>query len=222
MVQLVTLSERIEGLKNENRNLWEEIVKLKEESITKEQFSAFEKRVEMVIEEKDKLQNDLKKEKEKYENLTKAFKKLQNENEELKKTVHTIKEELENKKKRLVFGQIAWILEEKIWDIVLPAEAKGSTAYLRSMENWLDEDDPSDEQEMARKRWADLKDRLKWKDRRHKHALYVLKQTGKDGAHPPFDDLDEARKQLRESKEIAKLDKKACHEIIDMIILLEM
>ena len=236
MVELVAISEKIEKLDKEIKDLSTKIGELeKKRSISKVKLSQIEKRnqdlhklLEIVRVEKDKLEADFKKQESvskilwrNCDNLKKAFQKVENKNKELEKRVQLISEKLESKEERLIFGQIAWILEEKIWNIVLPGEHKGNTAYLKTMEHWLAEDDPSKEREQARKRWADLKDRLNWEDRRHKHALKVLKITRKDDAHPPVDDFKLARKQLSESKEIANLNRDACLEIIDMVLLLE-
>ncbi|XP_028392301.1 uncharacterized protein LOC114516893 [Dendronephthya gigantea] len=181
----------------------------------------------MVTAENDKLRQDI-------AILLERMEIVENDNKELREMVESVNKknqdlddemkslrELLEAKKRLQLGQIAWELEEKIWDYVLPNQKKGSTAYLKSMKHLLESEDLSlEEKEEGKRKWEELKRKLKWNEKRHKHALWLLKQIRFNLAHPDVT-VEMARKLIKEGSYVAEIEKKSCEEIIDMIVTLE-
>ena len=160
------------------------------------------------------------------DSLTKTVDVIKEENQQLRKDMTKVKEEnkkisekLECKERRLALGQVAFMLEQEIWKIVLPDETMGTTAVFKSMERWLKRNSSKPEGKAAQKRWDELQSKLNWDEEDHKFGLKHLKQFRINDAHPSKVDLEVARKELNEGGYFSNQEKEICEEIINMVVI---
>ena len=159
--------------------------------------------------------------KETVNSIKEEIQQFENDNQQIKNDNQHIKHDLKCKETRLALGQVAYRLEAEIWIFVLPNEEMGYTGMFRSMKEWLNEHSSLPEGKEAQKRWDDLKRKLNWNERRHKHGLKLLKLLSTKDAFPENVNPEAARKELKEGRYIAGPYKKNCEEIIDMLLILE-
>jgi len=85
----------------------------------------------------------------------------------------------------LILGELCWRIQAMMYEKVHPNSYDHKKSYkIKHIEEDIDELDDEEHKREAKKRWADLKKKLKWKGRRHARAMKSIQESRNMTAHP--------------------------------------
>lgn len=160
----------------------------------------------------------------KMEELTVAFQMNEEERMSFKKTIknvaETLRTEQATEKASFYLGVMCSRIEAMMYQSVLPDSYDDKSSHKikhieEDIENEIKDAEPKEE---AKRRWADLKKKLKWDQRLHLRTIKSLKCRRNKTAHPPLNEtvLSQSLDVMKKHGELGWRDAPVVEELIQM------
>lgn len=208
--EIKTLKDKIDKLATEKKALETKLrsVEVELEAVRKEVVEL--KEANAINEEKNvTLEENVEKLSKKMDGVRKSLEETKSENTSLKKEVKNLREAVQSKAPpfgvsggmalpylsdpvegaSIVLGELCWRIQAMMYQNVLPNSYDYKKSYkVKHIEEDIGELEDGQHKDEARRRWTELKTKLKWKGRLHTRAMKSIQESRNMTAHPELNE----------------------------------